>query len=178
MRKLNEGAITMWKALKSTGEIAIKYKVTRQAVKKYLNRQGISTAKGQFYIACEVCGKKMHRSRRYIRKARHHFCSFACYMKFIENPKYNQYRQGQKIARKILTGFGLKDFVAHHRDGDDKNNDMSNLLAFKSQADHMAYHRFAPAIAFNPITQKWELQLKDKDSLRGSNFGIKVFVAS
>jgi len=64
----------------------------------------------------------------------------------IENMKPKVYpKKGSihihRIVAQELVGRPLKKGeVVHHIDGDPHNNDTVNLMVFKSQADHMAYH--------------------------------------
>ncbi len=44
----------------------------------------------------------------------------------------------------------------HHEDGNNENNVINNLWAFKTQAEHMRYHRGGKSIAIKGSTRKWE----------------------
>lgn len=90
--------------------------------------------------ACLVCSKPvMRQASRPYRRA---FCSQACYHSLRQDGRYRPNRQGQRIARKTVSQyFDLQpQHVVHHEDRDTSHNDITNLLVFASQADHMAYH--------------------------------------
>lgn len=44
------------------------------------------------------------------------------------------------VAEKMLGRKLRKGEVVHHIDGNKRNNDPSNLIVFKTQADHVRYH--------------------------------------
>lgn len=48
------------------------------------------------------------------------------------------------VAEQILGRPLMKGEVVHHIDGDKRNNDPSNLMVFKSQAEHAKYHQQHP----------------------------------
>ena len=45
------------------------------------------------------------------------------------------------VAEKILGRPLKKEEVVHHKDGKRNNNDPSNLLVFKTKADHTSFHK-------------------------------------
>jgi hypothetical protein len=83
----------------------------------------------------------------------------------INNPNYQQSRQGQRIAREVIdkltTLWHHMNYVAHHVDGDDLNNDPNNLWAFKTNADHMKFHRFGESEAYIVSKLQWEKVSKE-----------------
>lgn len=92
-------------------------------------------------IPCSACGKTFARTPRNKRFKRA-FCSPECYYSVRRTIKYKPWRQGQRRARAIVSKyFDLRpEYVVHHEDKDNANNDLINLRVFASQADHMAYH--------------------------------------
>jgi len=57
---------------------------------------------------------------------------------------YKPCRQGQRIARanvEKIYGELPSGSVVHHIDGNTKNNDLSNLILFAAQKDHLKWHR-------------------------------------
>jgi YHS domain-containing protein len=160
-KRIDDRALSMFQGnLMSLQQIADDYGVSRQAVKQFLNARGVSTSKGQFSIVCDECGMKVFKARCKIRGRDHHFCSQRCYYKFLNNPNYLQDRNGQRIGRaKIREVFGpqfIESYIVHHKDGNTLNNHINNLIIFKSQSDHMAYHRYKPAMAMDGVTGRWE----------------------
>jgi hypothetical protein len=165
MRKsvLDEKVVEMYdKRLMTLQMIGDVYGVTRQAVRKFLITHGVDTSKRLREVECKQCGKRVMRTRKRVRETKWPFCSCACYYEFIKNPDYQEHRQGQRNARLVIEqylGVGV-DFVSHHFDGDDDNNEVSNLWAFRTQADHMRYHRGGLSEAFIVSKGQWETVCK------------------
>jgi len=130
--------------------LAKQHHVTRQAVYKALKSHGIDTTKqanGKLTVSCTCCGKPIAKSRSIIRNRKHIFCDKECYYAYIEGlqqGEYNQSRQGQRVARAIVSRcFELKPgHIIHHEDRNNKNNHPSNLKVFANQGDHIRYHRW------------------------------------
>ena len=119
------------------------------AVWKRLQAAGVSAVEGERVQAvCFNCGKLLEVTRTRWRKTRHLHCSEACYYQTIANPEYNPNRQGQRLARKVVSRvFSLStQHIVHHVDTDTLNNRLDNLWVFASQADHMSYHRGGSAL--------------------------------
>ncbi len=132
----------------SPAQIAPIAGVTRQMIWKILRKQGMNTGKGpggatRVNYECDFCGKPSETYRARWRNSIKHYCSEPCYFAAIENPGYHPWRQGQRLARAIVSQyFPLQDeHVVHHKDGDSRNNDRSNLAVYQSQSDHMNHHR-------------------------------------
>lgn len=56
---------------------------------------------------------------------------------------YSKYygRHEHRVVAEIMLGRPLmKGEVVHHKDGNKRNNNPSNLMIFKSQADHARFH--------------------------------------
>jgi hypothetical protein len=86
-------------------------------------------------MACAHCGGQTRNER---------YCSPRCYHRAIYNPRYVQWRQGQRVARALVEACGfplLPGYVVHHVDTDDRHNAVENLWVFASKGDHMAFHR-------------------------------------
>ena len=120
--------------------------ISRQAVWKILKEQGVKTSKKEaawIKYECDFCGKPSRMTRGRWRNSIKHFCCDACYFASIENLGYHPWRQGQRLARAIVSKYFqlLDGNVVHHKDGDSRNNDRSNLAVFQSHSDHMNHHR-------------------------------------
>lgn len=125
-------------------EIARLTSVTRQAVWKLLQKNGVITHKGvgggtRVKVRCDYCGSEYETTRSRWRHSKEHFCGAECYYASRENPQYFQSRHGQRIARAIVSQhFNLQpDYVVHHKDGDNRNNDIANLSVYASNVDHI-----------------------------------------
>jgi len=132
----------------SCAQIAPIAGVSRQWIWRILKTCGVDTGKGEggatrVKFECDFCGKpsEMHRARW--RSNIKHYCCEPCYFASLENPGYHPWRQGQRLARAIVSQyFNLQNGnVVHHKDGDNRNNDRSNLAIYQFQADHMNHHR-------------------------------------
>jgi len=144
--------ITAYKVdLVTVKELAKRYGVTRQGIYKALKRNNIDTsdnANGKIVVSCTCCGASVRKNRSHIRKRKHIFCNMECYYAYIEGlqqGEYNQSRQGQRVARAVISQyFTLKPGnIVHHEDRNNKNNHPSNLKVFANQGDHIRYHRWA-----------------------------------
>jgi hypothetical protein len=135
--------------LLSLGKIGEILGVSRQYVKKVLNSLGIDTSKAgacNIKFNCDFCGEETTSLRCNFRKNNFNFCNRDCYMNFLkENGKdYKPWRQGQRIARSTVEGaYGElpPGSIVHHIDGDNHNNDLSNLMLFAAAKDHLKWHR-------------------------------------
>ncbi len=144
--KLNDKAIELWNDnIYSMQMIGDRFGVTRQAVKKYLNKRGIKTDKGQAHnkIGCSECGKDIIVMRHMLRKYRNHYCSSTCYYRDLHNPDYQYSRTGMRHARAAVSRvFPLQEgHVVHHKDSNQTNNDLNNLMVFRGNGDHVRWHR-------------------------------------
>lgn len=142
--QIDKRAVEMWNELYSLQMIADVFNVTRQGVKKYLNRHGIDTRKRKWVVVCNQCKKDFEKHRCQIRKNRFNYCSQVCYVKSMENPDYFENRQGQRNARQAVRDCGyylLWGEIVHHKDSNTTNNEPSNLMVFASPSDHMRWHR-------------------------------------
>lgn len=88
---------------------------------------------------CDYCGKEFKIIRSRWHKSTKHYCNRECYFARLENPNYRPHRNGQRLARAIVAQhFNLMpEHVVHHKDGDNKNNDLNNLSVYKNQSDHL-----------------------------------------
>lgn len=125
-------------------EIGLLVGMSRVGVWKRLQTAGVKAQEGERVVfKCDQCGESCWRHRRYWRSHRRRFCSEKCYFKALHNPDYNPNRQGQRMARKVVSQhFQLESkHVVHHEDSDTTHNEIGNLWVFRTQADHMAYER-------------------------------------
>lgn len=129
-------------------EIGKKLSITRQAVHNRMRRCGIDMSTGErFDVKCDVCGVFYSVTRKRFKSTIMHLCSEKCRIAYLKTSQYKASRQGQRIGRAVLMeiatkkGLSMPDgFVVHHKDGDDFNNDPSNLMVFKNNAEHTLHH--------------------------------------
>ncbi len=118
--------------------------MSRTGIMKRLRKAGVTTNQGEWVnVACDFCGGQYRLVRSRWRKAEKHYCKTECYYAALENPGYHPWRQGQRLARAIISQYFTlqENNVIHHKDGDNRNNDRSNLAVYQSQSDHMNHHR-------------------------------------
>lgn len=127
-------------------EIGDMFDVTRAAVLKALNRNGIdkSTAE-RFDIHCAFCKEPFNTTRKRFKSAVGHYCSSDCYHEHRRSvSNYQPDRQGGRMARDIMSKHLHRELlsteVVHHEDGDNTNNHIDNLILFTSQSEHLRYH--------------------------------------
>jgi DNA-binding transcriptional regulator LsrR (DeoR family) len=126
-------------------EIGKRVGCTRQNVHYLLRKNEVDISSGERFLAkCDVCGTEYSITRRRFMNQEKHFCSKSCYTSYMHNPDYRQWRDGQRMARKVmeieLERRLVPGEVIHHEDGDNMNNDISNLRLFSSNSEHMKYH--------------------------------------
>lgn len=138
--------IKAYENLETVASLATTFGVTRQAIYKVLRTNGIDTSKKQLKVSCRACGKILTRNKARVRKQKNHFCDYKCYYAFLEAGNDNIYiqnRQGQRIARRVVSCFFelQDDHIVHHEDRNTLNNLPYNLKVFSTQGDHIRYHR-------------------------------------
>ena len=121
--------------------IGKRVEMSAAGVAKRLKAAGIVSEQGEWIDkVCETCAKEFRITRS---RATARYCSTTCYGIAITSPKSYIWRHGQRLARLIVAQhFDLQpEHVVHHKDGDNRNNDRSNLAVYASQADHTKSHR-------------------------------------
>lgn len=130
--------------LEPMSTIAPDYGISRQAVWKIIRKHGIETIKKTIPVSCHACSKEIMRNKARIRKQLHHFCSMDCYTAYLQaGEPHLDNRQGRRIARyKVGEHFTLQaGHVVHHKDNNQLNNELANLLVIANQGDHVRLHR-------------------------------------
>ena len=129
--------------------LAKRYGISRQGVYKVLRMAGIETSKefaGNLMVSCTVCGTEVKKHRAEVRKRLHIFCSEACYFAWLKHGNGNpliMHRNSSRTARVIVSDhFALKPgYIVHHKDRNQYNNELSNLMVFTNSGDHIRHHR-------------------------------------
>lgn len=122
--------------------------MTRQGIYKILKKFGVGTSDESVRVVkfCDQCGKKLSvtRSRLRGKPNKHSFCSIECYHKWLHNGNHVDSHRGTREARKIISKIYGKipaGAIVHHVDGNELNNNISNLVLFRNQNDHLQHHR-------------------------------------
>ena len=117
--------------------------MTRQGVWKRLKRLGLHIDRhGTGSANCAFCGNEIKRFKSRLSRAMSDYCNQECYYASRENPNYIPWRQGQRLARAIAAQHIrlTHEMIVHHKDTNNKNNDLSNLMVFANQGDHTKHH--------------------------------------
>lgn len=134
-------------------ELSGRYGITRSGIYSILHAAGVSTryeVSAHIKTTCdnEACGKEIDVVRSVYRKRLRNFCKSDCYYEWLnrENKKHPlvSNRQGMRVAKKVVesTGFFVDyGMVVHHEDRNNLNNELHNLRVFKSNGEHVQYHR-------------------------------------
>ena len=138
-------AIHLWtEKLYSANMIAKEMGFSRYGIIKCLNKYGIDTSKnGGVWVKCSYCGKQIKFPKFRARKNEKTYCNQDCYLKDLHNPGFVEWRQGTRRARKVVEKvFDIQpEHIPHHIDGDQRNNNIDNLMVFESSSDHHKWHR-------------------------------------
>ena len=113
---------------------------------KLVTRYGLNVHSAEWAdVQCCVCGKAKKITRSHWKRTQQSYCSRKCYydrMGIVSN--YKKFPYGCRIARQVLVeklGRELeKDECVHHKDGNQKNNRIDNLMLFANQSAHMKHH--------------------------------------
>jgi hypothetical protein len=122
-------------------------------------------------LNCGICGKEIVVMRSRLSRNKNNFCSKKCFWKHEEKSKIGEkyhWKGGRYLSRGYYLiykkehpncnsdGYVLehrlmvegkigryleKNEVVHHIDGNKKNNDISNLMLFKSNSEHIKHHQ-------------------------------------
>lgn len=130
-------------------ELASRYNMTRQGIHKILRRAGVNTALDKIPVSCTACDKEFVVPRCRMRRSKHLFCCQECYTAWLQaGSRYQHSRCGMRFARnKVAEWFSNKrwrfvdSYIIHHKDGNNYNNQIHNLMVFKNQGDHIRHHR-------------------------------------
>ena len=126
-------------------EVANLVGMSRQAIYNRLRHANVNPSHARWLsLPCAFCGSPIRRRwrlRSHTPNARS-FCGRACYAGYRLNPNFYESRHGTRLSRLIVGKyFSLdNDMIVHHKDGDERNNDLANLCVFASHSDHMKYH--------------------------------------
>jgi len=125
-------------------EIADKVGVTRQSIANRLRRAHVTSEQGEWAeTRCAFCSTQIRVTRKRWRTHTRVFCNAEHYYALLGDSGYTPWRHGSRLARAIVAQhFDLRsEQIVHHKDGDQRHNDLSNLAVYASHADHMAHHR-------------------------------------
>jgi len=139
-------AEVLWSKMYSLQMICDEMGFTRAGICKALNKAGVDTSKKATWqtLECPQCGKTFRKTRALTRNYPGRiYCGADCYYAAIHNPDFVVWRHGTRVARDIISEHTIipDGAVAHHKDGNERNNDVDNLMLFANQSDHSKWHR-------------------------------------
>lgn len=120
-------------------QIAKKYKVSHQNIHQRLKRLGIIKNDLRVQVNCDSCGKIKQISVSRSKKQQKHYCNMTCLAISKEKGHYKIWKREQKISR-VEVGKHFKlvpEYVVDYVDGDNKNNDISNLVVYASEEERI-----------------------------------------
>ena len=125
-------------------QIAAKVGMSATAVHARLTRIGVTAREGEWITRrCAYCGEPVQRPRSRSRGKLRVFCNDEHYYALLAASGFVEWRHGSRLARAVVAQhFALQpEHVVHHKDDDQRHNDLANLAVYASNADHMAHHR-------------------------------------
>lgn len=117
--------------------------MTAQGVSRRLRKAGTKAQAGTWITKpCAYCGIELKRQRSRSHRRENWYCCNEHYYAARSNPQFAKWRHGSRLARAIVSQhYPLSPVeIVHHKDGDERNNDISNLAVYASNSDHMAAH--------------------------------------
>ena len=128
--------------------IAADLGVSRQALWKRFRKLGVETAKGlatRRKLTCDYCGEEYEVTRSQYRikvKNKRNFCTDTCYHLYLRSADTVYNRHMSRVSRDKVSKFYdlAPGNVVHHRDKNQFNTDINNLMVFKNHSDHVKYH--------------------------------------
>jgi DNA invertase Pin-like site-specific DNA recombinase len=106
---------------KNTSEIGRMFNVSYNSVRRYLEKIGIYKTRKDFGIC--INGKSY------------------CIVKGYLYRSLGRYYYHREVAEKVLNRKLSSKEIIHHIDEDKLNNDVSNLMLFKSRGEHLKHHK-------------------------------------
>jgi hypothetical protein len=136
---------------KTMREIAAVVGVSATAVSKKLAKLGVKRTDGTWVERkCGFCSApiKINRARARARNSENNFCNQRCHGAWVSKPTSFTWRHGSRLARVIVSRYFALDpgHIVHHKDGNEANNDLSNLMVLASASDHSRLHRSSKTI--------------------------------
>ncbi|KKM85266.1 hypothetical protein LCGC14_1290710 [marine sediment metagenome] len=124
-------------------EISLITGKTRQRIWQLLKEYGIHN-NSRVTRECEYCHERFEVVRSRARRGSGKYCSDDHYHEHRRSLGYEPDKQGQRKGRQVIEswlGHPLPvKMIVHYEDGDQVNNDISNLWVFPSNAEHIRYH--------------------------------------
>lgn len=121
-------------------EIGLLVGLSHTGVSKRLKGAGVLDSRVVRH--CGTCGGEVEVNRSRAKGGGSFYCGKGCYGLSRSNPEYVPWRQGSRLARMIVSQyFELGEGnVVHHKDSNQRNNRVENLMVFASHSDHMKHH--------------------------------------
>lgn len=124
-------------------EIGEKIGRTARAVCERLASAGITSEQGEWVdVLCAFCEEPLRVTRKRWRRSRRLYCRPQHYYAARVNPAYIRSVYGTQLARAVVSQHFplMPEYIVHHLDGNNRNNDLANLVVYISHSDHMKGH--------------------------------------
>jgi len=133
-------------------DLAKKYSRTRMGIYKVIKKSGVNIEnrilkkRESLKRYCSNCKKIFYCSEYRVKCSKYIYCSQQCYYEHLDrrqSGKYVDSKKGRQIARKLVAKFYnlQKTDIVHHRDRNNLNNNIENLMVFRSHSEHLKFHR-------------------------------------
>jgi hypothetical protein len=136
----NQQLIDLYKGQRLTlRQIGKKYKVSHQNIHQRLKRLGIARNSLRVQVNCNTCGKSKEITYARSKKQENHYCNMDCLAMSKEKGHHKIWRREQRVSRvEVGKYFKLSgDHVIDYLDGNNKNNDINNLVVYGSEGDRL-----------------------------------------
>jgi hypothetical protein len=127
-------------------QVAKKVGMSPMGVWRRLKKAGVEDSRVE--VECGWCGILFKKGRATWRKSTYHFCCVPCCTEWTRVERGNGFKENKescKRARKLVKEWfdlkgGQDGNIVHHVDGNEGNNELSNLWVFENHADHHRFH--------------------------------------
>ena len=165
---LDEAAVRAYSVdLERISDIARRYRVSRQAVWRFLQDRGVNTGTRRVEVKCKMCHKSKEVSKRRARMQSDFFCTHACYVKWMRSSQGKAERDSRRVDREyLIRRHDLPDTAEiAFADGDSSNLRLVNLLIFKTPQEKERYERGLVVDGYLPAARVWLRVKKPREML-------------
>ena len=121
-------------------EIGDMFGASRQAVHQQLKKAGVTREQGtKVQVICGYCGEPKLVRRSQFKNGKAFFCNRECFFAHLEGGTHKPWKYEQRASRAIVAKhFKLSsDHVIDYLDKDNKNNNLHNLVVYRSEDDRV-----------------------------------------
>ena len=141
--KTVEQIVALYTEKHLTGEeISSKANISQVQVARILRAAGVRADQGErVQTPCGFCEAPLVVQRKRWHKQKAHYCNRECHHAAMETSAYHRWIPGCRRARAVVAKyFRLQaDHVVHHKDFDQRNVEVGNLVVYADEAARRAY---------------------------------------